>query len=167
MLYSVRGKPHEKKLIGTVSKPRRCMMNSTSVLVDLSILVVAHRSKLGCNSLFLFGFYLEFSRNSVQTLSMSNYIILRLQNFLKKGYTYIRHKIVYLKNCYVVTLTVTILHIPGSPLPHQVAGPDRARGLRHRVLPHAGLLQQPPALLLAQGGLYRAALQVSPNISYL
>lgn len=51
--------------------------------------------------------------------------------------------------------------IPGSPVPHQAAGPDSPRGLRDRILPHAGLLRQPPAVLLAEGGLYRTALQVS------
>lgn len=54
-----------------------------------------------------------------------------------------------------------IMTISGSLISDQTAGPDRARGLRDSILPHAGLLGQPPAILLAQGGLHRAALQVS------
>lgn len=48
----------------------------------------------------------------------------------------------------------------GAVVSNQAAGPHSARGLRDRVLPYARLVRQPSALLLAQRGLHRAALQV-------
>lgn len=54
--------------------------------------------------------------------------------------------------------------VPGAPVPDQATGPDRARRLRHRILPHTRLFRQPSSLLLAQGGVHRAALQVSNNL---